>query len=317
VTVLLPVFNAGAPLQRAIESILAQDFADFEFLIIDDASNDGSAEAVRSWAARDSRIRAVFHDANAGLAATLNEGLRLARGELVARMDQDDESLRNRVRVQAEFMRAHPHVVVAGTFVYHMGAKPRYDRLVTFATDAKTIREALRTANPLYHPSVILRRREILDLGGYRDEFRNAEDYDLWLRASKRYDLAVIPEPLLRYRFSPHGMSLGRKWEQLYFVYLAQAANNEGGLPLEEARHVAQRMLEETDREQFLVQVAQATMSELGALRLWRDVATLGERLVRDVGLRAALRVFRAVMGIWAHAAARSLRRLLRSPGVG
>jgi len=308
VTVLLPVYNAGAALRRAIESIVAQDVDDFEFLIIDDASTDGSADVVRSCADRDPRIRAIFHDENVGLSATLNEGLRLARGELVIRMDQDDESLPNRVRVQREFMHEHPEVVAAGSFVYHMGSKPRHDRLVTFATDASTIREALTTANPLYHPSVIMRRRKILALGGYREEFRNAEDYDLWLRASAKYDLAVIPEPLLRYRFSPHGMSLGRKWEQLYFVYLAQAANNDGGRPLDEARRVAQQMLDGTDREWFLMQVGQGMLAELGALRLWRDVATLATRLVRDVGARSALRVFRTVVRIWVTPRVRALR---------
>ncbi len=311
VTVLLPVYNGGPPLRRAIESILAQEFREFEFLIIDDCSSDGSATVIRDYARRDERIRALFHERNLGLSTTLNEGLRLARGDLVARMDQDDESLPSRLGVQITFMEEHPHVVAAGSFVYHMGAAPRYDRLVTFPTDAPAIRDALATSNALYHPSVIMRRREIVDLGGYRDEFRNAEDYDLWLRASKRYDLAVIPQPLLRYRFSVHGMSLGRKWEQLYFVYLAQAANNDGGMLLAEARERAERMLEETDRDWFLAQVAHGTMAELGALRLWSDAARLAARLVRDVGARTAARVFRAVIALWARALARRVRRRL------
>ena len=303
VTVLLPVYNAGPPLRQAIESILGQDHREFELLIIDDRSNDDSANVIREYAARDQRVRAVYHDRNLGLSTTLNEGLQLATHDLVARMDQDDESLPSRLRVQLEFMRAHPEVVVAGSFVYHMGATQRHDRLMTFPTDPREIRERLLRENTLYHPSVIMRRLEILELGGYRDEFKNAEDYDLWLRASKRYDLAVIPEPLLRYRFSVHGMTLGRKWEQLFFVYFAQVANEDAARTLDDARHLAEERLAATDRESFLAHTAQWMISEFGFLHLWRDAATLVVRLVRDVRPRVAARALRIVAGTWTQSA--------------
>jgi len=166
VTVLLPVYNAGRPLHAAIDSVLAQDERDFELLIVDDASPDDSASVIRSYAERDPRIRAIYHDRNRGLAATLNEGLELATGELVVRMDQDDESLPSRIRVQSEFMRAHPEVAVAGSHVLHMGAKPAYDRLIRLPTDAREIRETLPRVNCMYHPSVVMRRNVVLELGG-------------------------------------------------------------------------------------------------------------------------------------------------------
>jgi glycosyltransferase involved in cell wall biosynthesis len=321
VTVLLSVYNAGPPLRQAIESVLAQDIEDFEFLIIDDHSTDNSADVIREYAARDTRIRAVYHDENRGLSTSLNEGLRLAAHDLVARMDQDDECLPNRLRVQVEFMRAHPEVVVAGSFVFHMGASRRRDRLMRFPTDPGEIRERLLRENPLYHPSVIMRRREILALGGYRDEFKNAEDYDLWMRASKVHDIAVIPEPLLRYRFSVHGMTLGRKWEQLFFVYFAQAANERPQCSLEEAKQVAETRLAETDRDQFLTHTAQWMITEFGFLHMWRDAATLVTRLIRDVGPRAAARSLRIVLGTWLQSAlalqrlrVASFRRYFASP---
>jgi glycosyltransferase involved in cell wall biosynthesis len=320
VTVLLPVYNAGQPLRQAIESILRQDHRDFELLIIDDASGDDSARTIREFADRDARIRTKYHARNIGLSSTLNEGLELATHDLVARMDQDDESLPNRLRVQETFMRTHPEVVAAGSFVYHMGATRRHDRLVEFATDSAEIRERLPHENPLYHPSVIMRRREILELGGYRDVFKNAEDYDLWLRASRHHELSVIAEPLLRYRFSVHGMTLGRKWEQLFFVYFAQAANEDHGRSLDDARRLAEERLAATSRERFLVESAQWTLIELSRLRLWRDVATLGARIFRDFGIRAGTRVLRTALETWllsAYATQRlrfaSLRRYLAS----
>lgn len=321
VTVLLPVYNGGQSLRQAIESILTQDHRDFELLIIDDASSDDSRATIRAYAERDSRIRAVYHAHNLGLSTTLNEGLQLAGRDLVARMDQDDESLPSRLRVQTEFMRTHPEIAVAGSFVYHMGSRRRYDRLIRFPVTFGEIRDRLPHENPLYHPSVIMRRREILALGGYRDEFKNAEDYDLWFRASKRYKIGMIPEPLLRYRFSVHGMTLGRKWEQVFFVFFAQAANEDGDRSLEEARRVAEKRLVETDREEFLVESAQWTLIELCRLRLWSDVATLASRLFRDFGARSGTRVLRTALNTWLRSTyitqrirLASLRRYLPSP---
>lgn len=173
-SVLLPVYNAGRPLRVAIESILRQDEPDFEIIVIDDRSSDDSAQIIREYMSQDSRIRGIFHEKNLGLANTLNEGLEQARTDLVVRMDQDDEALPQRIRTLAGYMRGHADTVVAGSFVYHMGRTPQYDRLVELPTGHEDIARALPSANCMYHPSVIMRREAILKLGGYRPEFKNA-----------------------------------------------------------------------------------------------------------------------------------------------
>jgi glycosyltransferase involved in cell wall biosynthesis len=290
VSVLLPVYNGARTLSAAIESVLAQTHRDLELLVLDDASTDQSADVIRTYAARDERVRPVFHQRNEGLASTLNEGLERSEGELVARLDQDDEALPHRLRAQADFMAGHPTVVAAGSFVYHMGREPKHDRLVEFPTDPDDIRRTLADHNCLYHPSVIMRRSKILELGGYRAEFKNAEDYDLWLRAAKRHDLANVPAPLIRYRFSVDGMTLGRKWEQLYYVYLAQAAASSSG-DLAEAETVARRRLAETDRKEFFTYVAKGTVAELVTLRMLPSALRIGWRFSREVGRRQALRM--------------------------
>jgi glycosyltransferase involved in cell wall biosynthesis len=129
-SVVMPVYDAGAPLGAAIESILRQVEPNFELLIIDDCSSDGSSEVIRHYAAADQRIRAIFHNSNRGLAATLNEALAEADGELVVRMDQDDLALTDRLAVQLNFMELNPDIAVAGTFVYHMGRTPAWDHLI-------------------------------------------------------------------------------------------------------------------------------------------------------------------------------------------
>ena len=296
VSVLIPVYNAASTLGQAIRSILTQNFTDFELLIIDDGSTDGSPAVIKDYAEQDPRIRTVFHAQNQGLAATLNEGLRLAQGAFVARMDNDDEALRERLGVQTEFLHAHPDIAVVGSWVYHMGnsvggensetvglKQPR-DHLVTLPTDHEAIEQALKQYNCLYHPSVMFRREAILAAGGYRAEFKNAEDYDLWLRISQQAQLANIAQPLLRYRFSLSGMTLGRKWQQLYYVYLAQVVNQSPDLPFTEAQVRAQAQLDATDKQHFLTQVAIGTVDELTLLQQWGDALKLIRKFRLEIG---------------------------------
>jgi glycosyltransferase involved in cell wall biosynthesis len=289
VTVLLPVYNGAATLPQAIDSILRQSHRELELLVIDDASTDDSASIISEYARRDSRVTAVLHEQNLGLSNTLNEGLERAQHDLVARMDQDDESLPQRLGAQLRFLEAHPNVAVAGSWVLHMGARPEFDRLVRLPVEHDEIAAILPGENCLYHPSVMFRRHAVLEAGGYRGEFKNAEDYDLWLRLVRKYELANVPQPLLRYRFSVDGMTLSRKWEQLFYFYLAQAAAGDPNIPLDEAREGARRTIRDLDRRWFLMQVAAGTVRELVTLRHWRDAVIVAARFGREVGPRAAI----------------------------
>jgi glycosyltransferase involved in cell wall biosynthesis len=298
VTVLLPVYNGAGTLGPAIESVLAQEDPDFTLLIIDDRSTDGSASVATEYAQRDSRIHLVRHLENRGLAATLNEGLALADTELVLRMDQDDLALPHRLGIQRVFMQAHPHIAVAGSDVLHMGRTPAHDRLVRLPRSPRQVAIRLQTENCLYHPSVIIRRRPILDLGGYRDSFRNSEDYDLWLRVAGRHDLANIPEPLIRYRFSVRGMTLSRKWEQLFYVFLAQEANRDTQATSNELHARADAALALVNRRAFMRQVALGTVDELIALGLRKDALRVIGGFASDVGARTFSRlVYRVIAG--------------------
>jgi len=289
VTVLLPVYNGAATLRQSIDSVLAQDVDDWELLVVDDASTDGSADIAHVYAARDPRIRVVAHAVNAGLAATLNEGLEEAGHELVARLDQDDEALPPRLRLQTAFMAEHPNVVAAGSHVLHMGVTTRFDRLIALPSTPREVARRLPRENCLYHPSVIMRREPVLAAGGYRSEFKNAEDYELWLRLARSHDLANVPEPLIRYRFSLGGMTLGRKWEQLFYVRLAQEMNRGEPITLAEAEVRARRALAAVDRRDFMRIVARGTTQELVALRLWRDARELLVRFSHEIGMPSTI----------------------------
>jgi glycosyltransferase involved in cell wall biosynthesis len=290
-SVLLPIYNAGQPLRTAIESILRQDEPDFELIAIDDRSSDDSARIIREYMRQDSRVRGIFHEKNLGLANALNEGLELARTEFVVRMDQDDEALPQRIRTLVDYMRRHADTVVAGSYVYHMGRTPQHDRLIELPTAHEDIARALPSANCMYHPSVIMRREEILKLGGYRLEFKNAEDYDLWLRVSRVYRLANVPVPLLRYRFSTAGMTLGKKWQQMLYVQMAVVAFRDPGLSGEKLLEKAEEALAKIDREEFLGIVARGTIEELSRLHLWEDALKVLFLFSKQLEFRRSVRL--------------------------
>jgi glycosyltransferase involved in cell wall biosynthesis len=208
VTVLMPVYNAERYLREAINSILGQDFSDFEFLIIDDGSTDGSAAVIASCA--DSRFRVLSHGQNWGIVRTLNQGLAAAGGDYIARMDSDDVSLPARLRQQVRFMDENPDVAVCGTFYRSFGAGR--ERTVRLPRDPETLRTMLLFASPLAHPTVMIRRSFLVshDLS-YREEDRHFEDMGLWKECAERGRIANLPRVLLRYRLSPGGVSRQEK----------------------------------------------------------------------------------------------------------
>ncbi len=291
ISVLLPVYNASATLRAAVDSILSQEFKDFELLIIDDGSKDESRVIINEYARRDNRIRQIFNETNKGLPYTLNEGLRLAASDLVARLDADDEALPQRLGVQYEFMKANPEIVVAGSYVYNMGKTRALDRLLVFPTEPQDVADTLKRCNCIYHPTVIMRKKEILELGGYRSTFKNAEDYDLWLRASKKHLLSNIPKPLLRYRLSVQGASLAKKWEQLYYAILAQVLHELDGPFCSAHEDEARKRLGQIIRKDFFACVAQETARELMKLGFPGEACILLRKFTQELGWRKTIHI--------------------------
>lgn len=202
VTVLLSVYNGERFLAEAIDSILCQSYKNFEFIIIDDASTDSTAEILKRYEREDSRIKIVTNAVNLRLAASLNKGISLASGELIARMDADDVSLPGRLEKQVAFMQANPNVSVCGT------ALSVYDSPSTVwlpPLDNDSIRAMLFFESCLYHPTVIMRKSIFNGLDSpYFSSMLPAEDYDLWSRVAQRKEIlfANLPAPLLRYRIN-------------------------------------------------------------------------------------------------------------------
>lgn len=199
VTVLMSVYNGEKFLVGAIESILNQTYRDFEFIIIDDGSTDGTAVILARYQQMDNRIHA-YNQENQGLIASLNRGCELAKGKYIARMDADDISMLERLAKQVQYMESHPEIGVLGTWIQWIDENSKPGRSLHPPTAPGTIGWFLIFENCLAHPSVVMRADVIKTLGFYHREAIHAEDYELWTRVIAFSIIANIPETLLQLR---------------------------------------------------------------------------------------------------------------------
>ena len=195
VTVLLPLFNAETFIKDAVESILNQTFTEFELLIIDDGSTDNSLAIISNIT--DSRIRILSHEINEGLIATLNEGILASLGEYIVRMDADDIAHPERISIQVKYMDLHNDISIAGSYFKLIDGREIYK----VPLEHEAIKAQLIFHSTLAHPSVIMRKNDFIaaDLF-FNSDYKHAEDYELWVRASEHLKFANIPQVLLYYR---------------------------------------------------------------------------------------------------------------------
>ncbi len=205
ISVLLPIFNGEKFLDECLASLLEQSFEDFEIVAVDDGSSDGSAEILKVWRCRDSRIR-ILTRPHSGLVEALNAGLSACRGELIARMDADDKVHPRRLELQAQAFEDSPDLDVAASLVTHFpdetlreGLRIYEGWLNSLVTHDQILRERF-IESPIPHPAAMVRRSVLEEARGYR-EVGFPEDYDLWLRlaaAGKRF--GKVPEELYFWR---------------------------------------------------------------------------------------------------------------------
>jgi glycosyltransferase involved in cell wall biosynthesis len=221
ISIVMPVRNGAAWLAESVASIRAQDFASFEFLIVDDGSEDSTAALLAGFAAADPHIR-VFHQAPQGIVAALNAAIAQARAPYLARLDADDRARPDRLGKQFAFMEAHPEIGLLGTWAEVIdGAGTRVGRL-TPPVDPARLARVLERTNPFVHSSVMMRTALVRRLGGYRSAFRAAEDYDLWLRMAEAAGIANLAEDLVQYRRHAASQSQRDALRQAFSVRLAQ-----------------------------------------------------------------------------------------------
>jgi glycosyltransferase involved in cell wall biosynthesis len=210
VTVLMPAYNAEKYIGEAISSVLDQTFSDFELLIVNDGSTDGTEQVILSFT--DPRI-VLINRKNGGVSAALNSGLQMARGMYIARFDADDICYSDRLAVQVAFMENNPDHILCGSdvdyiteeggFIYHHHCS---------GYSSADVFEKFYFYCPFIHSSVIFKRDEVLQAGGYNVLAHTFEDYFLWVQLLAKGKLANIPKALIKVRLNAASVTIDEKW---------------------------------------------------------------------------------------------------------
>ncbi len=222
VSVLMSVYNEKEEwLRNSIESILNQTWSDLEFIIINDnPDNKSLLPVLYEYAEHDKRIKIIINERNKGLAGSMNEALKFAKGKYVARMDADDISVPDRLEKEVRYMERHLLDMAAsnavmiseeGEEVGGFGKMPR-----------KNIERLLPYRDMIIHPSVLIKRKVLQKLGGYRD-FASAQDYDLWLRmVTGGCKIGILDEFLVYYRLRGNGITRTNHYRQFLMAKYAR-----------------------------------------------------------------------------------------------
>ena len=223
VSVIMSVYNGEPFVGEAVASILSQTFSDFEFLVVDDASTDGTRDYLLSVG--DSRLVVLQNEANIGRTPSLNKAIRSARGEYLARQDADDVSLPERIERQVAYLDTHPTVGLVGTRVDWIDEQGRRLDRPPFPTqyDNAAIQQQLLVNCCFAHGSVMFRRQALEEAGGgYNEAWNETEDWELWLRMTEGWDGANLDEPLYRYRWHSAMASVRNRDDQVRLGSLAR-----------------------------------------------------------------------------------------------
>lgn len=219
----MSVYNGSSFLDQCIESVLKQTFTDFEFLIVDDTSTDSSLEMIFSWARKDSRISVIKNNSNIGLTKSLNKAIEMAKGEYIARIDADDLCYPERLERQVAFLESNPNCVLVGSWAEIIDDKNNVLRTVKYPTESVDIKEDLIKYNPFFHSSIMVRKDALSTVGSYNENFRFAQDYELYFRLAQKYDLANIPSVLIKYREIKNSITGSKNRKQIGFVIKAKS----------------------------------------------------------------------------------------------
>jgi len=221
ISVIMSVHNGDKYLSEAIESILAQSISNFEFIIVDDGSTDNTAKIIFNFAKKDNRIKIITLENNKGLPNALNVGIRASSGEFIARMDCDDISLPERLKKQL-YMIQKSNVDILGAQVINIDQSGKTIKAKTFPMENNIIKYHLPYGNCISHPTVMMKKSTLENIGLYNVEYKTSQDYELWLRLLPKCRFANLEEPLIQYRKHQKRLSTKQNVQnQTYFSVCA------------------------------------------------------------------------------------------------
>ena len=221
VSVVMSVYNGEDYLSSAIDSIINQTLTDFEFVIINDGSIDGTPEILNEYKKKEPRIR-VFHQENMGLVKSLNKAISLSKGAYIARQDPDDISLPERFEKQVKFLDQNPDIALVGTVFQVNDENDDAVGGTKIPLSDEQIRTHLISSNCFGHGTVMIRKSCLEETGAYDESFKYAQDYDLWLRLSERFKVSNLNETLYIWRRRNDAASVRNKYEQEEYARIAK-----------------------------------------------------------------------------------------------
>ena len=225
ISVVMGVYDAEAFLEETLASVYAQSLHDWELIVVNDASVDNTAGILEKWAANDDRIRVITLSENKGLTHALIVACQAARGEYLARQDSGDLSLPHRLQRQASYLDQNPQVIAVGPGVRRIG--PLGENLgdqVRNISPERLTRQFLETGKSIVHSGAMIRRTIFETAGGYRTQFRVAQDIDLWYRLTTLGMLAEIPEVLFCVRIDAMGITARSNAKQHALAAIARSS---------------------------------------------------------------------------------------------
>ncbi len=211
VSVLITVYNDEKHIGTAVESILNQSFQDFEIVVVDDGSTDNTPMVLQKYSEADNRIK-IFSQANSGTTKAANNGLSKSVGKYIARLDSDDYSYSHRLKYEVDFLEKNPNIALIGGGVHIIDVEGRI--IGSRNINIKHPKNVLAHRCIFQQSDVMFRKEAIMKLGGYREKFKNAQDYDLWLRISEKYEIVKVNEIFGVWRLNAGGYTLSRTFEQ-------------------------------------------------------------------------------------------------------
>lgn len=205
VSVIIPLYNTEKYIEEAVKSILSQTYKNLEVIIIDDGSKDNSGNIVKRI--DDKRIKLICQE-NSGMAAALNKGIAMAKGEYIARQDADDIAYPQRLEKQISFLQKNEHYAVVGTWAKVFSDDNKEHKAHQHPADNLTLKLFLLFDNPFVHSSMMIRKSVLDKIGNYDvKKSQLTQDYDLWSRIARDYEIANMPEMLQAYRKVTSGIS--------------------------------------------------------------------------------------------------------------
>ncbi|MFH0739977.1 MAG: glycosyltransferase family 2 protein [bacterium] len=245
ISVIMASHNGEKFIKEAIDSVLGGTFADFEFLIVDDGSTDLTAIMLNEYRARDERIKIITNSQCFGLTKSLNIALKQSLGKYIARMDDDDVSLKNRLEKQLDFMERNLAVALCGSLGFVIDEKGETIKEKNLALSYAEIKKRLLFNNQFIHSSLMMRKKVLDREGFYNERFKKAQDYELVLRLARKYQVVNLPERLIKWRKLATSISHKNKEQKKFAIKARWLAITKYGYPkIQGLFHIVVRVIQ-------------------------------------------------------------------------